>query len=87
MVYDTRGPFPEEAASPTWRAGIRVGDRIDLSQMRCIPVDTATCATVLAVIGGLQYVNPGRTARLSLKATPDHPAPQVELVAEQPPVN
>jgi len=87
VVYDTRGPFPEEAASPAWRAGIRVGDRIDLSQMRCIPVDTATCATVLAVIGGLQYVNPGRTARLSLRATPDHPARQVDLVAEQRPVN
>ena len=34
------GPFPGEAASPAWRAGLRRGDRLDLAAMRCIPVDT-----------------------------------------------
>jgi hypothetical protein len=35
LIYDVTGPFLEESASPAYRAGIRVGDRVDLTQTRC----------------------------------------------------
>ena len=40
LIYDVQGPFATEDASPAWRAGLHVGDRLDLAAMRCIPVDT-----------------------------------------------
>jgi hypothetical protein len=45
MIYDVQGPFASEEDSPAWRAGLRVGDRLDLVAMRCIPVDTDLCAS------------------------------------------
>jgi hypothetical protein len=81
MIYDVRGPFPAEAASPAWQAGIRRGDRLDLMAMRCVPVDTERCASMLALWGGLNYVLPGRVATLALVAVDDRPARQVTLVA------
>jgi hypothetical protein len=87
LIYDIKGPFLEETASPAFRSGIRKGDRIDLSQMRCVPIDTPTCATVMAVIGGQQLVNPGRTASLFLAATEGRPARQIGLVAAQRPID
>jgi hypothetical protein len=35
LIYDIDGPFPDEASSPAWRAGIRDGDQLDLDAMRC----------------------------------------------------
>jgi hypothetical protein len=49
LIYDVRGPFTAEAGSPAWQAGIRPGDRLDLAGMRCIPVDTDLCASLLAL--------------------------------------
>src|SRR5579863_7355139 len=46
LIYDVQGPFASEAESPASRAGLRVGDRLDLAAMRCIPVDTDLCASV-----------------------------------------
>ena len=40
LIYDVQGPFASEEDSPAWRAGLRVGDRLDLAAMRCMPVDT-----------------------------------------------
>lgn len=85
LVTDVRGPFAEDTASPAWRAGMREGDRLDLRQMRCIPVDTLRCATVLAFLGGAPLVGDGRRGELWLAAAGDKPARQIELVAETPP--
>jgi hypothetical protein len=40
IITDVQGPFPEQTASPAFRAGLRAGDRLDLEQMRCIPIHT-----------------------------------------------
>ncbi|HEY8193686.1 MAG TPA: hypothetical protein VIF13_01455 [Hyphomicrobium sp.] len=85
LIYDVTGPFYSEADSPAWRAGVRTGDRIDLTKMRCFPYDSARCAATLAALGGNLYVTPGRTATIDLAATADRPARQVTLTAEQRP--
>src|ERR1700732_2679244 len=54
LITDVQGPFPDEAASPAWQAGLRQGDRLDLGQMQCIPVHTLRCASALAALGGLR---------------------------------
>ncbi len=87
LVYDVRGPFDRDEDSPAWRAGLRVGDEIDLMGMRCIPVDTSVCAANLAMWGGVNYVMPGREAKLLIVATPDRPAHTVRLVSEPRPPN
>ena len=46
-IYDVQGPFEAEQDSPAWRAGLREGDRLDLGAMRCTPVDTIVCASLL----------------------------------------
>src|SRR5437762_6074563 len=51
-IYDVRGPFRQEADSPAWTAGLRVGDRIDLTVMRCVPPRGEACACLLSVLGG-----------------------------------
>src|SRR5208282_2318542 len=63
LLYHVQGPFAAKEESPAWRAGLRVGDRLDLAAMRCVPVDTEICASNLAMWGGVSYVMPGRTAR------------------------
>ena len=87
LIYDVAGPFPDPSASPAWKAGIREGDRIDLSRMRCLPYDAATCASTLAALGGVQYVLPGRSATISLVSASDGLPRQVTLVAVQAPAN
>jgi hypothetical protein len=87
LIYDVVGPFTDRNASPAWKAGIREGDRLDLTRMRCLPYDAAICGSVLAALGGLQFVMPGRSAMLDIVATPDRPARQVALVAAERPVD
>ncbi len=87
LIYDVTGPFPDEASSPAWRAGIRIGDRIDLERMRCTFGDLERCGNSLAVLGGLQFVLPGRAITIDLLAGDGRPARQVTLVAEQRPSN
>ena len=55
--------------------------------MRCIPADSDTCASMLALWGGLNYVTPGRSGTLLLVAGADRPAREVRLVAESRPPN
>ncbi len=81
LVYDVKGPFTDKSASPAWKAGIRDGDRIDLERMSCLPYDAQKCASVLAVLGGIQYVLPGRMALIDLAASPERPARKVSVVA------
>src|SRR5215475_16040115 len=45
LITDVRGPFPNEASSPAFQAGLRPGDRLDLAQMRCISINTRKCAS------------------------------------------
>ena len=87
LIYDVQGPFASEQDSPAWRAGLRVGDRLDLAAMRCAPVDTNVCASMLAQWGGVNYVMPGREATLFVAAAADRPAREVRLVAEPRPAN
>ena len=87
MIYDVQGPFASEGESPAWRAGLRVGDRLDLVAMRCIPVDTDLCASILSQFGGVNYVVPAREARLIIAATDERPAREVTMVAEPRPDN
>lgn len=87
VIYDVTGPFKDNAASPASRAGVREGDRIDLSRMKCLPYDAVRCASVLATVGGLQYVLPGRVAVVDLAATPEREARTVTLIAAARPIN
>jgi hypothetical protein len=86
LITDVQGPFTNEATSPAWQAGLRPGDRLDLFQMRCIPLNTPRCATALAILGGLQLVSDHRRGELALSATADKPVRQIELVAVKRPV-
>ena len=87
LIYDVQGPFAAEGDSPAWRAGVRVGDRLDLGAMRCIPVDTLVCASLLSQFGGVNYVVPDREATLTLAAQGDRPAREVTITAEPRPDN
>jgi hypothetical protein len=87
LIYDVQGPFLGEEDSPAWRAGLRVGEWLDLVAMRCIPVNTDLCASLLSQFAGVNYVMPGRDARLIVAATPERPAREVALVAKPRPDN
>lgn len=87
QIYNVTGPFDEESDSPAWKAGMRVGDRLDLSRLKCTLRDLVTCGYALAALGGVQYVLPGREAVIPLATGPGQPPRQVALVAEQRPAN
>ena len=87
LITDVTDPFPNEAASPAWRAGIRVGDQIDLQAMRCRLDALGKCSSTIAALGGVEYLLPGRTVTLDLAATSERPARQVTVAAVQPPSN
>lgn len=87
LVTDVKGPFPKEEDSPAFQAGLRPGDRLDLEQMRCIPLHTLKCATALAALGNLRLVSDQRPAELVLAATPEKPARHLRLVAKQRPLS
>jgi hypothetical protein len=87
LVYAVQGPFANEEDSPAWRAGVRVGDRLDLDAMRCVPIDTVVCAGLLTQWGGVNYLVPGREAKLVIAATGERPAREVTLTAEPRPTN
>ena len=82
VVYNVTGPFADKTQSPAWKAGIREGDQLDLSRMRCIPYDRERCASILMVVGGILRVTPERAITIDLAATPTQDARQVALVAE-----
>jgi hypothetical protein len=87
LIYDVNGPFEHDAESPAWRAGVRVGDRIDLERMRCRLNEPRLCGDALALIGGLEYVLPGRKATLYLATQQGRPAREIRLTAAQRPSN
>ena len=81
LIYDIEGPFASEEESPAAEAGLRIGDRLDIRAMRCIPIDTERCASALALWGGVTYALPGRQATLVLAPRGDEPGREVQLVA------
>jgi len=85
IITDVQGPFQKQTDSPAFQAGLRVGDKLDLEQMRCIPVRTLRCASAMAALGGFRLVTNQRRAELVLAATPDRPARKVDIVAKQRP--
>ncbi len=87
LIYDVQGPFASEEDSPAWRAGLRAGDRLDLAAMRCAPVNTIVCASMLSQWGGVNYVMPGREATLLVAAAGERPAREVRLAAQPRPGN
>jgi len=85
IVTDVQGPFLAQTDSPAFQAGLRAGDRLDLEQMRCIPLDTLRCASAMAALGGFRLVSNRRHAELVLAATSNRPAREVGIVAQQRP--
>ena len=87
LISNVQGPFDALADSPAWAAGIREGDQLDLSRLECFPYDAVACGNALAVLGGRQFVRPGRPATFYLLPTTGQPARQVALVAKSEPAN
>jgi hypothetical protein len=87
VVYDVQGPFASEDDSPAWQAGLRAGDRLDLAAMRCTPVDTAVCASLLSQWGGVTYVTPGREGTFVIASATEPRRGEVKLAAEPRPDN
>jgi hypothetical protein len=87
LIYDVSGPFDSQTDSPAWKAGIRVGDRLDVSRLKCFHYEATNCGNGLTLLGGPQYVLPGRAARLSFLPASDRPARELTLIAEAQPAN
>ena len=85
IITDVEGPFPDQTASPAFRAGLRVGDRLDLEQMRCIPISTLRCASAMAALGGFRLVANQQRAQLVMAPAPSRPARVVDIIADQRP--
>jgi hypothetical protein len=81
LITNVQGPFPDEASSPAFQAGLRRGDRLDLARMRCIPVSTLQCASAMAALGGMRLVSNGQRSELTLTATSEAPVRYVNIVA------
>src|SRR6476661_9399301 len=87
IITDVQGPFLQQADSPAFQAGLRVGDRLDLEQMRCTPINTLRCASAMAALGGFRLVTNHRRAELVMAAAANRPARVVDIIAKQRPYN
>jgi hypothetical protein len=82
VVTDVLTPFRSAAESPAAAAGIVPGDRIDLRAMRCIPLNTPQCASLVALLGGLggmQSALPHRQITLRINPSSGGPPKTVKL--------
>jgi hypothetical protein len=82
IVTSVVAPFQSAADSPAAAAGIVSGDRIDLKAMRCIPLNTPQCASLVTVLGGLgetQSVVLHRHVTLTIQPSSGAPSKTVEL--------
>jgi hypothetical protein len=89
-IIDVVSPFPAPEQSPASRAGLAVGDRIDLQAMRCIPLGNPNCRSLVALLGGLggaQTVLPGQTVSLVVIPTAGPPSRTVQLQAAPAPLD
>jgi hypothetical protein len=80
LIYSVSGPFEDRQSSPAWKAGIRPGARLDLQPLKCRLSDIADCSPALTVLGGVEFVLPGRTVTFDL-AHGDQPWPTA-LIAQ-----
>ena len=87
LIYDVVGPFAHEAASPAWKAGLRQGDQLDLTAMRCLPYDREICGSILAAVGGVKYVVPGREITIALVPKVDQAAKRLTITSDVRPTN
>jgi hypothetical protein len=87
ILTDVQGPFLQQTNSPAFQAGLRAGDRLDLEQMRCTPINTLRCASAMAALGGFRLVTNQRRAELVIAATTDRSARVVNIIAKQRPYN
>jgi hypothetical protein len=81
-ITDVVAPFTSSAESPASVAGIVPGDRIDLKAMRCIPIHTPRCASLVSVLGGFggtQFALPDRQITLEIILFSGGPAKSVSL--------
>ena len=85
IITNVQGPFLDQTASPAFRAGLRPGDRLDLEQMRCIPIRTLRCASAMAALGGFRLVANQQRAQLVTAPAPGRPVREVDIVASQRP--
>lgn len=85
VITDVQGPFLQKADSPAFQAGLRAGDRLDLDQMRCIPISTLRCASAMAALGGFRLVTNQRHSELVMAAAPGRPVREINLIAKQRP--
>ncbi len=89
-ITDVVAPFPSPAESPAAAAGIVPGDRIDLKAMRCLPVNTPRCASLVSVLGGLggaQFALPDRQIGLEIIQLSGGPTKSVDLKSVPAPLN
>jgi hypothetical protein len=82
LVTDVRGPFHTDAESPAFQAGMRPGDRLDLTRMQCIPFDSAVCSSAIAALGGMRLVARGQLAVLYFTTNTDQRARQLQIAAQ-----
>src|SRR3974390_2565708 len=73
LITDVQGPFLNQSDSPAFQAGLSVGDRLDLGQMRCIPVNRLICASAMAALGGMRLVTNEQHSELILAGSPRGP--------------
>jgi hypothetical protein len=85
IITDVQGPFRDQTASPAFRAGLRAGDRLDLEQMRCIPISSLRCASAMAALGGFRLVTNQQRAQLVTATAPSRPTREVDIIAVQRP--
>lgn len=87
VIVEVVGPFATPAQSPAVAADIAPGDRIDLRAMRCVPLDSPRCKSLLSVLGGLggkQVVLPGQETELVIRRANDEATRVVHLEAARP---
>jgi hypothetical protein len=87
VITDVQWPFLQQADSPAFQAGLHVGDRLDLEQMRCTSVNSLRCASAMAALGGFRLVTTGRRAELIVAPAADRPDRKLGLIAKQHPHN
>jgi hypothetical protein len=88
VIVNVVGPFQSPAESPAFAAGIKPGDRIDLPAMRCVPLETLRCKSLLSVLGGLggkQVVLPGHEIELVIGRANGGAKDVVRMEAARPP--
>jgi hypothetical protein len=83
VINDVSGSFETAAESPAALAGIVPGDRLDLKAMRCMPVSTPQCASLVSILGGLAGVPGSLTGhRITLRILPKSGGPPKDVELE-----